>query len=93
MSDISVLVEPANGRSPRRVVRLSCGGVEHVDTIDPLSGFERDKLLDRAAIRFAQPRHILGILHDAIVEKAQQDERLDPERFKCYWQQLAFRGH
>ena len=49
-----------------------CGGVEHVDTIDPLSGFERDKLLDRAAQRFGHPRHLMGCLHDAIVKAAQR---------------------
>jgi len=54
------------------VVKLVCGGVEHVDTIDPLSGFERDRLLDRVAQRFNQPRHLLGCLHEAIVKAAEQ---------------------
>jgi len=72
--DIRVLVEKQNGRSPRRVVKLLCGDSQHVDSIDPLSGFERDKLLDRAAERFAQPRHLMGCLHDAIVKAAEQAE-------------------
>jgi len=86
VSDVSVTVEPSNGRTPRRVVKLLCGGVEHVDTIDPLSGFERDKLLDRAAQRFGQPRHLMGCLHDAIVKAAQRvDAQPEAQRpFRCY---------
>jgi len=86
MPDITVRVEPSNGRSPRRVVKLLCGGVEHVDTIDPMSGFERDRLLDRASQRFAQPRHLLACLHDSIVKAAQQADSAAPEK-------IAFPGY
>jgi len=69
---IRVIVEPANGRSPRRVVRFSCGDVEHTDKIDILSAFERDRALDRLAQRLHRPRHLLGYLHDVIVSEAEQ---------------------
>jgi len=56
MREIAVKMECPNGRSPRRVITLSRGDAQHVDTIDPLSGFERGKMLDRAAARFGVPR-------------------------------------
>jgi hypothetical protein len=71
-SDVEVRVQRLNGRSPKRVVRLSHGDAEYVDTIDPMSGFERGKLLDRAAQRLGIPRHRLGWGDAAIVAKAEE---------------------
>jgi replicative DNA helicase len=74
MTKLSVTLEPANGRSPRRVVKLTYGDKCHTDTCDPFSGFERQKVLDRAATVFGVGRHLLGDADMAIVQAAQQTE-------------------
>ena len=56
MSSLSVTVEPANGRDPRRVVTFMLGDKTHTDTCDPLDGFQRQKLLDRAASKLGVKR-------------------------------------
>jgi replicative DNA helicase len=71
---LRVTIEPTNGRSPRRVVRLEMGDREHVDTIDPLSGFERGKLVERAAGRFGVGRDRLEGLDAAIVQAAGESD-------------------
>jgi len=68
---MTVEVEPSNGRTPRRVIHLMMGDKRHVDTCDLLSGFERTKLLDRAAVALGIERHRLQDVEKAIVEKAQ----------------------
>jgi replicative DNA helicase len=70
MREISIAVESPNGRSPRRVVRFLCGDVEHTDTIDPSSGFEREKCLDRLAPKLGIDRRSLSALDQQIVVAA-----------------------
>jgi len=69
---MEVVVGASNGRSPRRVVRLAMGGREHVDTLDPASGFERGKMLDRAAVALGIERHRLQDVEAAIIKKAHE---------------------
>jgi replicative DNA helicase len=70
--NVAVSIDAPNGRSPRRVVTLTYGDKCHTDTCDPMSGFERGKLLDRAAVVLGVGRHLLGVADGAIVTAAQQ---------------------
>lgn len=86
MPEIALQIAPANGRSPKRVITLSCGDKTHTDTADPLDGFGRAKLLDRAATALGIPRHRLGVLDEKIVRAAEETDKPDnaAERFPCY---------
>jgi len=79
--DVSVTVAKPNGRGYKRLVTLTAGDAKYQDAIDPASGFERERLLDRAAEHLVIPRHRLSAVDSGIVQAAEQAEA-GPERIE-----------
>jgi hypothetical protein len=83
--DIRLTIDGKNGRSPRRLVRFLCGDVEHVDTLDPFSGFERQGAIARLAEKLNVQRDRLAALDGKIVEAAESEDadgQAEPVRYK-----------
>jgi len=72
--DVSVTVAKPNSRGHKRLVTLTAGDSKYQDAIDPASGFEREKMIARAAGQFGLPAHRLAALDAAIVHAAEQAE-------------------